>query len=188
MKFLVIALGNIGAEYQFTRHNVGFLIADRMANKYSVAFKNDRLADIAEFRIKNKICIMIKPTTYMNLSGKAFKYWMDKLEIPIDNTMVLVDDIALPFGTLRIKKNGSHGGHNGLANIEEELKTANYPRLRFGIGNEFHTGGQIDYVLGKWNDHEVEKLPGYLDRSIEAIEECILAGFNNGMNKYNQKP
>ncbi len=187
MKFLIVALGNIGLEYKYTRHNIGFLIADRMASKYRFEFKNDRLADVAEFRLKNKKVTIIKPTTYMNLSGKPYKYWMDKLEIPTSQTIAVVDDLALPFGSLRIKMNGSSGGHNGLTNIEQELKSGQYPRLRFGIGNEFHKGGQIDYVLGKWSDPEVEKMPEHIDHAIAAIEECILAGFPIAMNKFNTK-
>lgn len=187
MKFLIVALGNIGAEYAYTRHNVGFLVADRMASKYNFSFKNDRYADMAEFRLKNKKVTIIKPTTYMNLSGKAYKYWLDKLEIPKDQSIAVVDELALPYGQLRIKTSGSSGGHNGLTNIEQELQTGQYPRLRFGIGNEFHKGGQVDYVLGKWTDEEVKFLPEYLDRTILALEECILAGFPLAMSKYNQK-
>ena len=185
MKFLVVGLGNIGEEYKYTRHNIGILVLDRMASKYNVSFKSDRYADIAEFRLKNKKVTLIKPTTYMNLSGKAYKYWIDKIDIPIEHSMAIVDELALQFGTLRIKTNGSSGGHNGLTNIELELKTQKYPRLRFGIGNEFHKGGQIDYVLGKWNDEEVSKLPEYIDRTIAAIEESILAGFAKAMNTFN---
>jgi PTH1 family peptidyl-tRNA hydrolase len=187
LKFLIVALGNIGAEYAYTRHNVGFLVADRMASKYNFSFKNDRYADMAEFRLKNKKVTIIKPTTYMNLSGKAYKYWLDKLEIPKDQSIAVVDELALPYGQLRIKTSGSSGGHNGLTNIEQELQTGQYPRLRFGIGNEFHKGGQVDYVLGKWTDEEVKFLPEYLDRTILALEECILAGFPLAMSKYNQK-
>lgn len=187
MKFLIVALGNIGAEYAYTRHNVGFLVADRMASKYNFSFKNERYADVAEFRLKNKKVTIIKPTTYMNLSGKAYKYWLDKLEIPKEHSIAVVDELALPYGQLRIKTSGSSGGHNGLTNIEQELQTGQYPRLRFGIGNEFHKGGQVDYVLGKWSDEEVKFLPEYLDRTILALEECILAGFPLAMSKYNQK-
>lgn len=187
MKFLIVALGNIGAEYAYTRHNVGFLVADRMASKYNFSFKNDRYADMAEFRLKNKKVTIIKPTTYMNLSGKAYKYWLDKLEIPKDQSIAVVDELALPYGQLRIKTSGSSGGHNGLTNIEQELQTGQYPRLRFGIGNEFHKGGQVDYVLGKWSDEEVKFLPEYLDRTILALEESILAGFPLAMSKFNQK-
>jgi len=187
LKFLIIALGNIGAEYAYTRHNVGFLVAERMASKYNFSFKNDRYADMAEFRLKNKKVTIIKPTTYMNLSGKAYKYWLDKLEIPKEQSIAVVDELALPYGQLRIKTSGSSGGHNGLTNIEQELQTGQYPRLRFGIGNEFHKGGQVDYVLGKWSDEEVKFLPEYLDRTILALEECILAGFPLAMSKFNQK-
>lgn len=185
MKFLIIALGNIGLEYKYTRHNIGFLIADRMSSKHGFEFANDRFADVSEFRLKNKIVTIIKPTTYMNLSGKAFKYWVNKLEIPLENTLTIVDDLALNYGVLRIKKSGSSGGHNGLTNIELELQTNQYPRLRFGIGSEFNHGGQVDYVLGKWSDEEVDQLPEYMDRAIAAIEETILAGINNAMNKFN---
>lgn len=187
MKFLIVALGNIGLEYKYTRHNIGFLIADRLASKYSFEYKNDRLAEVATFRLKNKMVTIIKPTTYMNLSGKAFKYWMDKLDVPLTQTLTIVDDLALDFGTIRIKQNGSAGGHNGLTNIEEELQSRSYPRLRFGIGNEFHRGGQVDFVLGKWNEQEVESLPKVMDRAIAATEECILAGFGSAMNTYNQR-
>jgi PTH1 family peptidyl-tRNA hydrolase len=156
-----------------------------MSSKHGFEFKNDRYADIAEFRLKNKVVTIIKPTTYMNLSGKAYKYWAQKLALPLENTLVLVDDLALNFGALRIKKNGSSGGHNGLTNIELEMQTNQYPRLRFGIGNEFNLGGQVDYVLGKWSAEEVEKLPEHMDRAIAAIEETILSGINNAMNKFN---
>lgn len=187
MKFLIVALGNIGVEYTYTRHNIGFLIADRMASKHNIEFKSDRLADVSEFRLKNKLVTIIKPTTYMNLSGKAYKYWLNKLEIPVEQSIAIVDDLALPFGNLRIKLNGSAGGHNGLTNIEQELQSGKYPRMRFGIGNEFHKGGQVDFVLGKWDENEVKLLPEYMDHAIAGIEECILAGFNNGMNKFNTK-
>lgn len=187
MKFLVVALGNIGEEYRYTRHNIGFLVADRMASKYNFSFKNDRYADIAEFRLKNKLVTVIKPTTYMNLSGKAYRYWLDKLAIPKEKSMAVVDELALPFGQIRIKTNGSSGGHNGLSNIEEELTSGQYPRLRFGIGNAYHKGAQVDYVLGKWSEDEVKLLPEIMDYTISAIEESILAGFPNAMNHYNQK-
>lgn len=187
MKFLIVAIGNIGVEYSYTRHNVGFLVADRMASKYNLSFKNDRYADVAEFRLKNKKVTIIKPTTYMNLSGKSYKYWLDKLEIQKEHSIAVVDELALPYGQIRIKTSGSSGGHNGLTNIEHELQTGQYPRLRFGIGNEFHKGGQVDYVLGKWSDEEVKFLPEYLDHAILALEECILAGFPLAMSKYNQK-
>lgn len=187
MKFLIVALGNIGLEYKYTRHNIGFLIADRLSSKHGFTYRTDRLADVAQFRIKNKQVTLIKPTTYMNLSGKAYKYWLEKLEIPLEHSMAIVDDLALDLGVLRIKTNGSPGGHNGLISIEQELQVTGYPRLRFGIGRGFLQGGQVDYVLGKWSDEELEKLPPYLDRAIEAVEECILAGLTIAMNKFNQK-
>ena len=187
MKFLIVALGNIGAEYTYTRHNVGFLVADRMASKHNFSFKSDRYADTVEFRLKNKMVTIVKPTTFMNLSGKAYKYWLDKLEIPKEQSIAILDELALPFGQIRIKTSGSSGGHNGLANIEQELQSGQYPRLRFGIGNEFHKGGQVDYVLGKWSEEEVKNLPDHLDNAILAIEESILAGFPLAMSKYNQK-
>lgn len=187
MKFLVVALGNIGDEYKYTRHNVGFLIADRMASKYKVNFQSSQYVSMAEFRLKNKIVTLIKPTTYMNLSGKAYKYWLDKLCLPREQSIVVVDELALPFGQIRIKINGSSGGHNGLANIELELQSSQYPRLRFGIGNDFDKGKQVNYVLGKWSEEEVKFLPDYLDQAISAIEESILAGFPMAMSKFNQK-
>jgi len=187
LKFLIVALGNIGSEYTYTRHNVGFLVADRLASKYNFSYKSDRYADVAEFRLKNKMVTIIKPTTYMNLSGKAYKYWLDKLDIPKEQSIAILDELALPFGEIRIKTSGSSGGHNGLSNIEQELQTGQYPRLRFGIGNEFQKGGQVDYVLGKWSEEEVKALPDLLDTAILSIEESILAGFGIAMNKFNKK-
>lgn len=185
MKFLLVGLGNIGEEYKYTRHNIGFLVLDRMINKYQTEFKSGKLADIATFRIKNKMVTAIKPTTYMNLSGKAYRYWLEQLDIPVEQSMSIVDELALSFGTIRIKTKGSSGGHNGLSSIEQELRTASYSRLRFGIGNNFSKGKQIDYVLGKWSDEEVKALPELLDKTILAIEESILSGFSNAMNKFN---
>jgi PTH1 family peptidyl-tRNA hydrolase len=185
MKFLLVGLGNIGEEYRYTRHNIGFLVLDRMINKYQTEFKSGKLADTATFRIKNKVVTAIKPTTYMNLSGKSYRYWLEQLDVPVEQSMAVVDELALQFGTIRIKTKGSSGGHNGLASIEQELKTAAYARLRFGIGNSFSKGKQIDYVLGKWSDEEVKALPELLDKTILAIEESILSGFSNAMNKFN---
>lgn len=186
MKFLVVGLGNIGLEYTYTRHNIGFLILDRMASKYEAIWKTDRYADVTEIKIKNKRVTLIKPSTYMNLSGKSYRYWLEKVGVPIEKSIAIVDDVALDFGKIRIKTSGSSGGHNGLTNIEEELKTKNYCRLRFGIGNDFPKGGQINYVLGKWTDTEVSELPSLMDLAILAIEESVLAGFTNAMNKYNK--
>jgi PTH1 family peptidyl-tRNA hydrolase len=156
-----------------------------MNEKFQGSFQNDRYADISEIKIKNKKVYLIKPTTYMNLSGKAYKYWLDKLAIVPESSMVLVDDLALKFGQMRIKTNGSSGGHNGLTDIELTLQSKNYPRLRFGIGNEFSKGYQVDFVLGKWNEEEQKILSSRIDLAVEATTECILAGFANGMNKYN---
>lgn len=158
-----------------------------MASKHGFEFKSDRLADVAEFRLKNRQVTIIKPTTYMNLSGKAAKYWLTKLNLEPSQSMTIVDELALDFGVIRLKPSGSAGGHNGLTSIQEELATAQYPRLRFGIGSDFHRGGQVDYVLGKWSEQETEKLPIFMDKTIDAIEESILAGLAIAMNKYNTK-
>jgi peptidyl-tRNA hydrolase, PTH1 family len=187
MKFLIVALGNIGAEYTYTRHNVGFLIADMLASKHNASFKLDRHAEVAEFRLKNKLVTLIKPTTYMNLSGKAHGYWMQKLDIEIEQSLVVVDDLALPFGAIRIKSNGRAGGHNGLSHIESCLQTHAYPRLRFGIGSDFSKGAQVDFVLGKWSDEETKALPEALKNATDAIESCILAGYGPSMTRFNQK-
>src|ERR1700761_5880525 len=155
MKFLIVGLGNIGAEYDATRHNIGFDVADAFVIKHGGNFSLDRHAFMAEVKWKGKTFVVIKPTTYMNLSGKAVKYWMDKEKIPIENILVLVDDLALPLGTLRVRAGGSDAGHNGLKNINLVLMTDKYPRLRFGIGNDYPKGKQIDFVLGKWKTDEI---------------------------------
>ncbi|MBK6731993.1 MAG: aminoacyl-tRNA hydrolase [Bacteroidetes bacterium] len=185
MIYLIAALGNIGLEYANTRHNAGFLIADAIARKHNVVFKDERLAAKIEFRIKNKILHVIKPTTYMNLSGRAVKYWMDTLQIPTENLLVITDDINLPFGKLRIRTKGSHGGHNGLASIQDLIGTADYSRLRFGVGNNFTTGRQVDYVLGQWSNEEKKELEFYIKIAGEAVEEFALAGPAITMNKFN---
>lgn len=185
MKYLIAALGNTGLEYANTRHNVGFLIADTIAAKYNAGFKNERLAAKAEFRIKNKLLHIIKPTTFMNLSGKAVKYWMDTLQIPPEHLLVITDDINLPFGKLRLRTRGSHGGHNGLASIQEMMETTAFSRLRFGIGNQFPSGHQVDYVLGQWSAEEQTELPPMLQTAGEAAEAFVLAGPVFAMNKFN---
>lgn len=172
-------------EYANTRHNVGFLIADALARKHSALFKEERLASKTDFRLKNKILHVIKPNTYMNLSGRAVKYWMDNLDIPIENILVVTDDINLPFGVLRLKTKGTHGGHNGLANIQDMLLTSEYQRLRFGVGNDFPKGRQVEYVLGQWNAEENKTLPEKIALSVEAIESFALAGAERTMNIYN---
>ena len=152
MKYLIVGLGNIGAEYASTRHNIGFMIADALVQSMHATFKTERYGDLSRFRLKNKQLIVLKPSTYMNLSGNAVRYWKEKEDISLENILVLVDDIALPFGAIRIKPSGSDAGHNGLKNIAEMIGTQSYPRLRFGIGDDFPRGCQIDYVLGKFSD------------------------------------
>ena len=158
-KFLIVGLGNIGDEYKETRHNIGFQILDRLAEEKEVDFETVRLADRAVFKFKGRTFVLIKPNTYMNLSGKAVKYWLEKEKLPIDKLLVITDDLNLPFGSLRIKTKGSDGGHNGLKDIQDKLNTTKYNRFRFGISDEFSKGRQTDYVLGEWNDEEKEKLP-----------------------------
>lgn len=186
MKYLIVGLGNIGREYDGTRHNIGFDVADVFVIKHEGTFTNDRLALKAECSWKGKRFIVIKPTTYMNLSGKAVKYWMDKEKIPIEQVIVVVDDLALPMGTLRLRKKGSNAGHNGLKNIEEVLATNAYPRLRFGIGNDFPKGKQIDFVLGKWTSSELKILQDKIIKSVEMIESIATMGIDRTMNQFNE--
>jgi peptidyl-tRNA hydrolase, PTH1 family len=185
--FLIVGLGNIGNEYALTRHNVGFLALDRLAAARNIAWTTGRLGDIAEFKIKNRSFILLKPSTYMNLSGKAVKYWMQTRKIEIENVFIVVDELALPFGSLRIKGSGSDGGHNGLKSINEVLDTQKYARLRVGIGNEFQKGKQVDYVLGTWSDEELAGLPAILDACGDAIRCFCMAGMSDAMNKFNKK-
>jgi PTH1 family peptidyl-tRNA hydrolase len=184
-KFLVVGLGNIGAEYKETRHNVGFLIADTRASSQEFEFTTDKLGDIGSFRIKGRTVLCLKPSTYMNRSGKAIKYWMDKEKVPRENLLVITDDINLPFGTLRLKTKGSDGGHNGLKDIQNILQTSQYNRLRFGVGSEFNKGRQVDYVLGKWSDDELTQLTERLEICSAIIESFILAGPKPTMNQFN---
>lgn len=186
MKYLIVGLGNIGPEYAFTRHNVGFMILDRLAAQEGFSFKMDRLAYYAEFKHKGKQIYFIKPTTFMNLSGKAVNYWLQALKIPVENMLILTDDIALPFGKLRLKPKGSHGGHNGLRNIEETLGNQNYARLRFGVGDAFNKGRQIDYVLGKFSEDEMAQLLERLDRSGDICKSFCLQGLEKTMNFFNE--
>ena len=186
-KFLIVGLGNIGDEYAKTRHNIGFEVLDYLAQENDLKFKSDRLADIVEFKYKGKQLVLIKPTTYMNLSGKAVNYWMQNEKIPLENVLVIVDELALPFGKIRLGPKGSDGGHNGLKNIQETLNTSNYPRLRFGIGNEFGKGYQVDYVLGKWSDEEQKILSERIKLASDAVKAFAFAGLQNSMNNYNPK-
>ncbi len=186
-KFLIVGLGNIGVEYVNTRHNIGFKIVDFFARKESISFQTAKLGDVAEFKIKGRTLILLKPNTYMNLSGKAVKYWMDKENIDKENILVITDDLNLSYGTIRIKTKGSDGGHNGLKNIQLILNSTEYPRFRFGISDEFKKGKQIDYVLGEWNDTEKTKLPERLELASEIIISFALAGISETMNIYNGK-
>lgn len=185
MKFLIVGLGNIGSEYVETRHNIGFDVLDVFANKHSVSFSSDRLADKAEVKFKGRNLILIKPTTYMNLSGKAFKYWIDKEKISIENTLTIVDDLAFPLDTLKIRSGGSDGGHNGLKSIQESIGTKEYAKLRFGIGNDFSKGRQVDYVLGKWKDEEIPMVNKKVAACVEIIENFATIGLSRTMNLFN---
>lgn len=186
MKFLIAGLGNIGAEYELTRHNIGFLVLDQLADEHKVSFSPDRLADKAEFKFKGRSIHLIKPTTYMNLSGKAISYWLQDLKIPKENLLVVVDDLALPFGTLRLRTKGSSAGHNGLKNIEQVLNGQDYSRLRFGIGNEFSKGQQVDYVLSNFEKEEFEKMPAIIKKANEVILSFCTTGAERTMNQFNK--
>ena len=187
MKYLIAGLGNIGAEYNETRHNIGFKVVDALAKAAGVAFETGRYGSVAELKYKGRTFILLKPSTYMNLSGKAVGYWLKTEKIPIENLFVVVDDIALPFGTLRIRGKGSDGGHNGLKNIAESLGHNNYARLRFGIGGDFPKGFQVDYVLGTWTKEEADALPERLDMAGEVIRSFATAGLERTMNAFNNK-
>ena len=187
MKYLIVGLGNIGDEYRETRHNIGFKILDAWAQASNISFSTDRYGDIAKIRVKNKQLILLKPSTYMNLSGNAVRYWKEKENIELNHILVLVDDIALPFGAIRLKGQGSDAGHNGLKNIAQMLNTTAYPRLRFGIGNNFPRGCQVDYVLGNFSLEERQEMPTRIDVAIEAIKTFCLAGLQIAMNSYNNK-
>lgn len=187
MKYLIVGLGNIGSEYQDTRHNIGFKILDAFAEASNISFSTERYGDVARMRLKNKQLVLLKPSTYMNLSGNAVRYWKDKEGIEISNILVLVDDIALPFGAIRIKPRGSDAGHNGLKNIAQMLGTDVYPRLRFGIGDNYPRGCQIDYVLGQFTADEKAALPDRIETADAAIKEFVLAGIQNAMCAFNNK-
>lgn len=186
-KFLIVGLGNIGAEYVNTRHNIGFKILDHFVNQENISFQTQKLGDVAEFKIKGRTILLLKPNTYMNLSGKAVKYWLEKEHIEKDNMLVITDDLNLSFGSIRIKTKGSDGGHNGLKNIQLLLNSSEYPRYRFGISDAFKKGKQVDYVLGEWSLEEKNFLKERLSISSEIIKSFALAGLNNTMNLYNGK-
>jgi peptidyl-tRNA hydrolase, PTH1 family len=186
-KFLIVGLGNIGAEYANTRHNIGFKILDYFAKKESLSFQTAKLGDITEYKIKGRTLFLLKPNTYMNLSGKAIKYWMEKENIAKENILIITDDLNLSFGTIRIKSKGTDGGHNGLKNTQLLLNSSEYPRFRFGISDEFKKGQQVNYVLGEWSDEEKIKLMERLEIASEIITSFALAGLNETMNSYNGK-
>ena len=186
-KFLIVGLGNIGAEYVNTRHNIGFKVVDHFANQENISFQTQKLGEVAEFKIKGRTVLLLKPNTYMNLSGKAVKYWLDKENIEKENMLVITDDLNLSFGSIRIKTKGSDGGHNGLKNIQLILNSTEYPRFRFGISDAFKKGKQVDYVLGEWSLEEKEALKERLSISSEIIKSFVLAGLNNTMNLFNGK-
>ncbi len=185
-KFLIACLGNMGVEYVNTRHNAGFMVGDFIAEQAGVPFTSCRYGDMAKVRVKNCELMLLKPSTFMNLSGVAVRYWMNKEKLPLENLLVVVDDLAIPFGSIRLRKQGSDAGHNGLKNIASELGTQNYARLRFGVGNGFPKGGQIDFVLGKFPPEEMEKMPEILERAADAVKAYCLSGPEFAMTRYNR--
>ncbi|MFI3318950.1 MAG: aminoacyl-tRNA hydrolase [Rikenellaceae bacterium] len=187
MKYLIIGLGNIGAEYASTRHNIGFKVLDALAEASNISFTSQRYGAVAELKHKGRSLTLLKPSTYMNLSGKAVRYWMEALKIPIENILVISDDLAIPFGTLRMRGKGSAGGHNGLKNITELIGSDKYARIRFGVGAEFAQGQQVDYVLGEWSGEELKAMPERLELFSKAVLSFATAGVSNTMNAYNGK-
>ncbi len=186
-KFLIVGLGNIGEKYESTRHNIGFKILDHFAKKEALTFETQKLGDIATYKLKGRTFIFLKPNTYMNLSGKALLYWMTKEKVPLENLLVITDDLNLPFGSVRVKTKGSDGGHNGLKDIQLKLNTTKYNRFRFGISATFSKGRQVDYVLGEWNDEETQQLSERLDVAVALIKSFVLSGVHQTMNAFNGK-
>lgn len=187
MKYLIVGLGNIGKEYAHTRHNIGFDVLDALAKANELTFEEERHGSVATLKWKGRIFVLLKPTTYMNLSGKALSYWMQKEKVLLENVLVVVDDLALPFGAIRIKPKGSDAGHNGLKHIQATLGHSNYARLRFGIGDQFRKGGQVEYVLGKWDAEEEKELPFRIDVATDAIKSFGTVGLQNTMTLFNNK-
>ncbi len=184
-KFLIVGLGNIGTEYVRTRHNIGFKVLNHLAKQNEIEVETRKLGALATYKLKGRTFLLLKPNTFMNLSGKAVKYWLDKENISLENLLVVTDDLNLPFGTLRLKTKGSNGGHNGLKDIQDKLNTINYNRLRFGISNEFSKGRQVDYVLGEWTDEESEKLDKRLEQASKMLISFAMSGVNHTMNQFN---
>ena len=188
MNYLIVGLGNIGVEYANTRHNMGFMVLDAWAQASNIVFEPGRYGSIATVSFKGRKFTLVKPSTYMNLSGKAVRYWMNELKIPVENLLVISDDLHIPFGTLRLRKNGSAGGHNGLTNITELIGTQDYARIRIGIGNEFGRGQQIGYVLGELADEEMQQMPDICKRVIEGVKAWATIGPDRAMNVVNTRP
>ncbi|MEO9512060.1 MAG: aminoacyl-tRNA hydrolase [Flavobacteriaceae bacterium] len=184
-KFLVVGLGNIGLEYEETRHNIGFKILDFLSEDQGIVFESAKLGAIATFKHKGRSVLCLKPSTYMNLSGKAVKYWMEREKIPLENILIITDDLNLSFGVIRLKTKGSDGGHNGLKDIQNTLQTSKYNRFRFGVGSAFSKGKQVDYVLGKWNADEEVQLQERLQKSADMVRSFVFSGINNTMNQFN---
>ncbi|MBC7450984.1 MAG: aminoacyl-tRNA hydrolase [Cytophagales bacterium] len=187
MKYLIIGLGNTGAEYHQTRHNIGFMVVDHIAEEYKAVFTLKRHAHVAEVKVKGRTLILVKPTTYMNLSGKAVQYWMQEEKIPLENVLIITDDLALPFGTLRMRMKGSAGGHNGLTHIEETVASQGYTRLRMGVGSEFAKGQQVDYVLGLFSAEQQKEMPDVLKRAQDGVIAFATIGVERAMNAVNTK-
>ena len=188
MKYLIVGLGNIGQEYDNTRHNIGFTVLDAFAKASNTVFSDKRYGYVAEVSMRGHRIILLKPSTYMNLSGKAVRYWMNELKIPVENILVISDDLNIPFGTLRLRKNGSAGGHNGLTNITELIGTQEYARIRMGIGNDFGRGQQVGYVLGELSKEEKEQMPDLCKRVIDGVKAWATIGADRAMNTVNTKP
>jgi peptidyl-tRNA hydrolase, PTH1 family len=187
MKFLIVGLGNPGDKYAETRHNIGFKVVEALSKELEGSFRTEKLADVVELKYKGRILVCIKPSTYMNLSGKSVNYWMQQHKIPLENMLVITDDLALPFGKLRMKGQGSDGGHNGLKDIQATLNTSAYARLRFGVGNEFHKGQQVDYVLGEWSAAEKETIEERIDVAKQFIKSFVTIGIQHTMSQWNNK-
>ncbi len=187
MKYLIVGLGNIGSKYDGTRHNIGFDVVDAMAKSKEVSFKNDTLADVCTIKNKGRTLILVKPTTYMNLSGKAVRYWMTKHKVKVENLLIIVDDLHLDYGAIRLRTKGKDAGHNGLKNIQDLLNTSQYPRLKMGIGNDFRKGNQVNYVLGKWSDKEESELGEFIQRGIKTVYDFTTIGAARAMSSNNSK-
>jgi len=187
MKYLIIGLGNPGAEYENTRHNIGFKVLDKLAGLSNISFFTERLADVAEVKFKGRKLVLVKPNTFMNLSGKAVKYWMQQTKVDVENILVITDDISLPFGIVRMRKKGSDGGHNGLKDIQAQLSTAAYPKLRFGVGNDFPRGKQAEYVLGNFTNEDYETMEVRTDLAVKMIQAFTTMGIGRTMSDFNGK-